>query len=143
MRQPATLRFELKPSLALRTFTVLVHLSALALLAALSLSLIVKLLIAAGIVFSAIEAYGKAALVSRRSIVGLQSKPDGSWRLLHKSGDERIAELRDYRLFARLIALCFKSGGYRRACTVVLYDSLSPQDFHRLRLRLLDSARSP
>jgi hypothetical protein len=135
-RYAAPLRLEPRRSRRLAVYLAAAHGGALALLPLLPLGMPVVAVLAGLIVLS--WAWNQATHVwlrRDRSIVSLVWLADGTWRLTDRGGTTRVCRLRwDSYVHPWLTVLNFT--GASRCSVVLLPDSLDPETFRRLRVRL-------
>lgn len=135
-RYAAPLRLEPRRSRRLAVYLAAAHGGALILLPLLPLVMPVAAVLAGLIVLSWVWNQATHVLLRRdRSIVSLVWLADDAWRLTERGGATRVCRLRwDSYVHPWLTVLNFT--GARRCSVVLLPDSLDPETFRRLRVRL-------
>lgn len=135
------LSIDLKPSRMLAGAAVCLHGGALLMIPWLPVSgWLVALLMSVVVISSVHMLAGPTLRVRSKAIVAVQWRGDGSWRLRTRDGEEREARLlADSYVHPWLTVLNFRVSGcvYGRRCSLVLLpDSLEPERFRQLRVRL-------
>lgn len=136
IRYAAPLRLELRRSRRLALCLAAAHAGALACIPLLPLGWLPGALLAALILLSLARSYPLHVLMrGERAVVALVWLREGDWHLIERGGREQACRLRaDSYVHPALTVLNF--AGERRCSIVLLPDSLDPEDFRRLRVRL-------
>jgi hypothetical protein len=75
------------------------------------------------------------------AVAALSWDPQRGWRVRRSGGDWlEVWPMAPTFVSARLVAVRFKTGGWRRCSALVVADRCDADDFRRLRVRLLQSA---
>lgn len=132
----APLRLELRRSRRLALYLAVIHAGALALVPLLPLGVPVGALLAALILLCLVRNVSTRVLMrGRRDIVALVWTREGDWRLQERGGRLHVCRLRPGSYVHPGLTVLNFSGG-RRCSVVLLPDSLEPETFRRLRVRL-------
>jgi hypothetical protein len=135
-RYAAPLRLDLRRSRRLALYLIAAHAGALALVPLLPLGSLTGLLLAVLILLCLVRNYSARVLMrGGHDIVALVWAREGDWRLLERGGRMHVCHVQPGSyVFPGLTVLNFT--GARRCSIVLLPDSLAPDTFRRLRVRL-------
>jgi hypothetical protein len=138
------LQFDLRPSYCLAALLLMIHISAIAILFALScvywFIFIVFLFSFAHLSFTLSHF---AFRITSRAIIRISPQRDGTWRLVDRKGEEWRGELENDSIRTRyFVLLIFKIIGKRFAVPLILpWDTLDKQNFRRLRVSCIQSTK--